>query len=322
MNIEGYKKRENSVSDSTVNSRVSALKRFQREVGFTGEPEPSDVEDWIDLMIEEEVKPGTMRQYFKAVRYYFEKMKGGSDEIEHVRDWIPEGGTDHGDFLERDELERMRYFTYGARQSAIIELMYQYARRPTEIVLLNIEDLSLSDVTDGDSCPECESGSIKKMEDTCRYVCNNCDFEDVETITFPILKKDDSLRATFELLPQARKALARYIERYRSDRMVEAEQPWEEDKVKPLFTTNHGRISYDTVYNKIKEIAERADIDKNITPKSLRHSRATHLDWDGKSPENIARQQLVHNPDTQTISSYIHPRDEEEVREVMVTDDE
>jgi integrase/recombinase XerD len=110
---------------------------------------------------------------------------------------------------------------------------------------------------------------------------------------------------------------------YRLEQTIEADEEWmQEERVSPLFTTTHGRISYDTIYKKIKSIAEEADIDKNITPKSLRHSRATHLDWDGKSPEVIARQQLAHNPDTQTISNYIHDRDEDDVREVMVTDND
>ena len=327
MRIDKYKSRERgNVTDGTIKSRVSALERFQDDVGFTGEPTPQDVADWIDHLLEleeqNEISRGTMRQYYKAVKYYFTKMKGGAEEIEHIRDWIPSGGTDHGDYLEEDELEKMTYNAFAQRERVILELMYRYARRPTEIVLLNVEDVNLTEYEEGNDCPECSEQLKQVPDDYYRLVCPSCKHEEKDTITFPILKKDEPFRATFHLLERVKGPLQTYLELYRSDAEAGAKQEWEEGLVEPLFTTSHGRISYDTVYERVRKIADKAGIDKNITPKSLRHSRATHLDRQGKSPENIARHQLVHGPDTQTVSNYIHPRDEDEVREVMVTDDE
>lgn len=291
MQLEKYEKREkNRVTDSTVRSRMSALNKFKEFANPDGEPTVEDVEEWVDHMVEKyengEMKAGTIKQYFKAVRYYYQIIHADAEDIEHIREWIPVGDTDHGDFLEHDELDQLREAAYAFREKTIIEMMYWYARRPGEIILLNMDDVNM------------ENG----------------------TITFPILKKDDnSFRATYELLPEVEKKLKQYL-KYRSSQTVEGEQPWEGEEVEPLFTTKHGRISYSTVWRRIKEIAERTDIDKNITPKSMRHTRTTHLDWSGQNPEIIARQQLVHDADSDVVSAYIHPRDEEQVREVMMED--
>jgi len=294
MQLEKYEQREkHNVTESTVNSRMSALRQFKEFSNPDGEPEVGDVEDWVDTMVQQyeqgEMKASTIKQYFKAVKHYFRRIHGDAEEIDHIRDWIPVGDINHGNYLEREELDDMRDCAYSYRERATLEMLYWYARRPTEIVLLNKADVDLEE----------------------------------DTIKFPILKKDDeSFRATYELLSDVKKVLEEYLE-YRTPHTVKPEQPWEDEEVEPLFTTNNGRISYSTIWRNIKDIADRANIDKNISPKSMRHSRATHLDWDGTNPQIIARQQLLHNPDTtEVISSYIHPREEDNVREVVTTEDE
>lgn len=295
LNLDAYKRRErHNVTESTLKSRVSALKNFEEFVD--DDPSPEDVEAWIDHMIDEyergNVKSGTIKQYFKAVKYYWQKVEGDSEPIEHVRDWIPTGDTDHGDFLRMEEWNTLRNTATSLRERAILELMYYYARRPGEIILLNMDDITMSNESDE------------------------------PTITFNILKKDEPFRATFELREDVEDILKTYF-KYRSDVTIPAEHEWENsDDVEPVFTTSHGRISYDTVWRNIKGIAQAAGINKNITPKSLRHSRTTHLDWSGQSPDVISRQQLIHDPDSNVVGHYVHSRDEEDVREVMTLDGE
>jgi len=299
MQLETYKRRENSVSDSTLNSRLSALRKFKNYIGHTNEPSVEDVERWIDYLIEkhedDEIKAGTIKQYYKAVKYYFQKVHGDAESIEHIRDWIPVGETDHGDFLEHDELDRMKRRVYNIRDKAIIELMYLYARRPGEIRLLNLDDITFSD----------------EAED-----------KDESIIKFTILKKKEVFKASFRLEPEAEQKIKNYL-KYRDEQVIEEpEQEWMEGPIEPLFTTQHGRISHTTVWRMIKKAAARAGIEKNITPKSMRHSRTTHLHWDGQSPGVIAGQQLLHDPDSDVVGHYIHPRDEDDVRDVMKTEDE
>lgn len=291
MQIEKYKQREkHNITESTLDSRISALRKLDDFVD-SEEITVEDVENWVDHLIEEfeedDIKAGTIKQYFKAVKYYWKKIHGSADEIEHIRDWIPVGKTNHGDYLEREEWDALRNSIINLRDQAIIDLMYFYARRPGEVILLNLDDI---------------------------------DFEE-ETITFNILKKDDPFRATFKLRDEAKQSIENYLN-YRTEKIIEGEHEWEDDRVEPLFTTNYGRISYDAVWRNIKSLAESAGINKNITPKSMRHSRVTHLDRSGEAPDVIARQQLIHDPDSNVVGHYVHPRDEEDVREVMSLDEE
>lgn len=287
MELETYEKRtRNSVKESTLNSRMAALRKFKNDMNISGEPSVEDVENWVDKLIEDheegEIKASTIRQYFKAVKYYFQTVHGEYNTLDHIPNWFPENDVDHGDYLTVEEWEALRDNAYSAREEVIIELMYEYARRPGEVLLLNLDDIDMEE----------------------------------KTITFPILKKDETFRATFELTPTAERVIDNY-DMYRSDQKVTAEQEWEEGTVEPLITTNQGRASYDTLRRSVKKMAKRAGIDKNVTPKVMRHSRSTHLDWAGEAPEAIARHQLIHDPDSDNISNYIHDRDADEVRPVM-----
>lgn len=292
MKLKAYERRaKNRVKDNTLESRMSGLRQFDDFLDHDEEPTVEDAEEYADWLLEQYeagvYSSATVRQYYKCVRYYFSTMMGNEDELDHISQWLPEESNDHGDYLDFDEWDLLRKNAYAYREDAIIELMYRYGRRPGEVRLINLDDVDL----------------------------------DKEQITFNILKKDKPLRATFELMEEPKRKIEKYLE-YRIDQEIEAEHPWEEGTVEPLFTTGNGRISYDTIWVNVKKIADRAGIDKNITPKSMRHSRATHLDWEGNSPEEIARHQLIHEPDTKVIGAYIHDREEEQVREPMKMGDE
>lgn len=292
MKIESYERRaRNSVKEQTLRSRLSALRRLEDFIGEDREPEVEDVEKWAESLIEEyendEISSATVRQYYKAVRYYYETMGMDPDDINHISKWLPSVKNDPGAYLDKEEWELLRSNAYQYRDDAIIEIMYRYGRRPSEVILINMDDV---------------------------------DFDE-GTITFNILKKDEPFRATFELIDVVERKIKRYL-KHRIRMTVDAEYPWEDGEVEPLFTTGNGRISYDTVRYNIKKIASNAGIEKNIIPKSMRHSRATHLDWEGTSPEVIARQQLIHEPDSDVIGAYIHDREEDDVREPLKLSDE
>lgn len=338
MQTEKYRKRvEHNVAESTLNARLYGQKSLEEFIGG-GEPTVEDVEEWIDHLIdrfnEGDVKASTIKEYFKAVQYYFEIVKGEDGTLDHIKKRIPKNDSDPGDFLTEDEWDLLKSQVRSYRDQAIVELMYHYARRPTEVILLNEEDIQIYET--GDKCPECGKGIYQGVDP----VCSNCDEEPIHTITFSILKKKDPslpvykfgrtqngwnhehkvFRATFELEDGPRQALERYLP-YRGDIEEEAEVDGEETTVHPLFTTQHGRVSYNTVWRMIKDAADRAGIEKNITPKGMgRHSRATHLDWSGHSPQEVGRHMLLHDPDTNVIGRYVHERSEEQVREVMSTD--
>lgn len=310
MQLDKYERRaKHNISKSTLRSRMSAMRNFEEFIGG-GEPDADDFEEWVDHMIEQyengEMKASTIREYCKAVKYYFQVVHGDAEDIEHVFNWLPSNDSDPGDFLTEEEWDEFLDNIPGVRYNAIFTTMYHYARRPTEIILLNRGDVKLSDEVEEDEEP---------------------------TITFNILKKPDPVgeelprmtvggetykrfRATFQLEPEVESAIKSYLP-YRAKITQTIEIDGEEVEVEPLFTTSQGRISYSSVWREAKEGMKRAGIEKNVTPKTMRHTRATHLDWYGNSPGNIARDMLVHDPDSQVIGRYVHDRDEDDVREVM-----
>lgn len=312
MNIETYKRREEkNISEDTLNPRLSALRHLEEFIEGQ-EPDVNDIEDWIDYMMEsDKFKDSTTREYFKAAKYYFEVVKGEHGELEHITRWLPSNDSDAGDHLTEDEWKKLYANIQRRRDRAIFNLMYHYARRPSEILYLNREDV---------------------------------DFEE-NTIRFLILKKTDPnlpeiyidgqwrklFRATFKLKEEPKKMLQKALkympettetieERIAGGEVHQFNVQEGKREVQPLFSTSQGRLSYASVYNTLKEASEQSGIDKNITPKTMRHSRATHLDWGGRTPGNIAREMLMHEPDTTVIGRYIHDRSGDTVRDPMEMD--
>jgi integrase len=305
MNIQKFKKRtETKIAESTMNTRISGIKNLQGFLDHNDEPSPEDVEDWVDHLIDKHaegnISSGTIDVYFKAVCYYFRAVHGDDRDIQHLSRVLPTKEVDHGDYLQPEEWEKLRSYALNRRLRAFVDLMYYYARRPAEVRLLNWEDVDFGE----------------------------------GTITFNIVKKKENLRATFNLKKEVEDSLKAYkdfsinqtetLEEYVDQINGNIDEPeliWSEE-VTPIFTTSHGRISQDTIWRNIKNLADKAGIDKNVTPKTMRHTRTTHLDWEGHSPEEIARHQLVHEPDSNVVGGYIHDRPETEVRETMELDDE
>lgn len=314
MQLTKYKKREkNRVSDRTLKSRLSALRRLEDFVG-DGEITIEDVEEWVDHLIDEfdddNIKSSTIRQYLRSVDYYFETVKGEYDSIEHIKRRLPDSDVDHGEYLDEEEWKKLRANIDNIRNKLVIELMYWYARRPGEIILLNEEDIDIEEET-------VKFYILKKSKD-----------DRGRPLPYIKLKKDGEVydeyqvfRATFDLVEEVQYLMRMHI-KHSPKKTQEIIYDGEEMEVAPLFCGNDARIAYNSIWSMIKKEVERLGIDKNITPKSMRHSRSTHLNWQGYTPDQIADQQLLHDPESNVVSGYVHEREEEDVRGVMGTGDE
>lgn len=300
MDLETYKSRRGQqVSQETLRTSLSCLKNLEQFIGG-GEVTVDDVEEWVDHLLERfdegEIKASTIKQYVRVVDSYFEIVKGKHDQLESIKNYLPKDDVDHGEYLDRDEIEEIFNSCYKAQTRLMLKLMYYYARRPREITLLNEEDIDLDEGTITYNILKKSNGDLSTIR--------------VDGRTYEVM------RATFEIHDEVREELERVVE-YNSGWTQTITIDGEEKEVTPMFTTRNGRVSYSSVRKRVKRVIDMCEIERNITPKSMRHSRATHLDWQGNDPEIIARHQLLHAPNTDTIAGYIHEKDEEQVREVM-----
>lgn len=317
MQIEKYRKRtEQRVADSTMKGRLSALRNLESHMGEDKEPTVEDVEDWIDHLIEKnkqgEVSSRTIREYLKAVKYYFNVVKGENGTLEHITSFLPERNVDHGEYLEVEEWDAVERNTLALVDRVMIKIMYYYARRPGEVRLLNVEDIELPDPEDEEDRGSIKFYILKKQDNDLPYLHTSNDRYRV-------------FRATFEIVDEVERDLREYLHLHDAPKEeLKLDDGVDEEvfEATPLFTTSQGRISYSGLRSRFRNIMESAGIEKNVTPKGLRHSRATHLDWDGENPEIIARQQLLHSPESSSIGNYIHERGEDEVRGVMGSGDD
>lgn len=312
MQLERFQRREkNTVSERTLENRLSALRKFEKFLDGK-EPEPEDLEEYVDdvllkLYEKDAIKASTVRETYKSVKRYYTIILNNEIEVEHISKWLPANDSDPGDFMDFDELDEFRDNVRTFRNQTIVDIMYFYARRPTEVILLNEEDMVLDPEEDEE--PTITFNILKKGEDhpdTVELVTENGESYDV-------------FRATFDLRDEVVSSVEKHM-KFSSSYTASITMAGEEMDVHPLFLGQNGRISYNTVYKAITQAGDRCNVDKNITPKVLRHTRSTHLDWSGLSPGNIARDQLVHAPDSQVIGRYIHDRDEDDVREVLTLD--
>ena len=324
MKIQSYIRRsKNELNKSTLNSRESALRSLEEFV--SGEhPAVEEVEEWADYMLEEydeeRVSSGTIEQYFKSIRYYYETMGLDVESIEHIGSWFPQAQSDPGDYLTLEELNNVRGEVDSLRTRAILEVMYYYGRRPGEIRLLNLEDVvwPSADVDTEDPwvLRHEPDGSVtftilKKTDPTLPELIlhkDGAEDEEYRHRAGVYSYKTDPFSHIKEYLP------------YRTDQTQEITLGGDRSTVHPMFTTDTGRVSLDTIDRSISHAAESAGVDKNITPKSMRHSRATHLYREGVGKDEIASRQLAHSPNSDVVGRYLHEREEDKVRDPLELD--
>jgi integrase/recombinase XerD len=146
----------------------------------------------------------------------------------------------------------------GYRDKAMLELLYATGIRVSELISLNVSDVSL------------DGGFIK---------CTNKDKERI-----------------IPLYPAAIKALSDYMKDIRPNMIASYDET-------ALFVNLSGeRMSRQGFWKIIKHYQETAQIDKDITPHTLRHSFATHLLENGADLRSI--QEMLGHSDISSTQIY------------------
>jgi len=157
----------------------------------------------------------------------------------------------------------------GARDKAMLELLYATGLRVSEIISLNMDDINLD-------------ASI-------------------------LIVRDDNNQRVIPIGRKALKALAYYISNYRSN--------IEEGKEEPLFLNYSGkRLTRQGFWKIIKQYTKKANINKDITPQTLRHSFAVHLIENGADIKTV--QEILGHSDISTTQIYSFATNNKELREV------
>lgn len=158
----------------------------------------------------------------------------------------------------------------GARDKAMLELLYAAGLRVSEIISLNINDIDL------------ELGLIS-------------------------VKENDNNQRVIPIGTLALDALTHYIATYRP------EDPGSENE--PLFINYSGsRLTRQGFWKIIKHYTKKSNIDKTITPHTLRHSFAVHLIENGADIKTV--QEMLGHSDVSTTHIYSFASDDKELREV------
>lgn len=158
----------------------------------------------------------------------------------------------------------------GARDKAMLELLYATGIRVSEIIAIDIKDLDL----------------------------------DLGILTV----KDNNIgQRVIPIGNMAIDALTSYITTYIS------EDNFTEDE--PLFMNYSGnRLTRQGFWKIIKQYAKKANIDKSITPHTLRHSFAVHLIENGADMKTV--QEILGHSDISTTQIYSFASNDKELREV------
>lgn len=156
----------------------------------------------------------------------------------------------------------------GARDKAMLELLYATGLRVSEIISLNMDDVQLD-------------------------------------ASLLIVRENENYRV-IPIGREALKALKYYITNYRANICNDKE---------PLFLNYSGkRLTRQGFWKIIKQYTKRANINKDITPQTLRHSFAVHLIENGADIRTV--KEILGHSDISTTQIYSYMANNKELREI------
>jgi len=259
MRYEDYLIHTKHASDNTVASYMRDLRQYASYLGSEGidvlDADQDVVSGYMNSMKANGKSAATISRALASIKslYIFAVQ---NREIEEAEKKLPQilTGKEVELLLQQPKVTEMK----GCRDKAMLEVLYATGIRVSELIGLNIDDVSLPG-----SFIRCESGE--------------------KTRIIPIY-------------PEALQSLHEYIDSVRP-KMIAV--PTEHS----LFVNVSGeRMSRQGFWKIIKYYQEKAHIDKDITPHTLRHSFAAHLLENGADLRSI--QQMLGHSDISSTQVY------------------
>lgn len=271
--IDGYEDFLIHIKHASQNTIVSYMRDVHQYVSYLNTVAGVDVldatrdtiSDYTHWLVEKGKSAATVSRSLASLKsfYTYVVSLGEKDvnpvhniQVERAEKKLPQilTGKEVELLLEQPRCTDMK----GFRDKAMLELLYATGIRVTELISLNVTDVSLS------------GGFIK---------CSS----------------HDRVRI-IPLYPAAIKALSDYINDVRPKLIADPREP-------SLFVNLSGeRMSRQGFWKIIKYYQEKAHIDKDITPHTLRHSFAAHLLENGADLRSI--QEMLGHSDISSTQIY------------------
>lgn len=257
-------------SDNTVVSYLRDVRQFSdyaeaRLHKSLVDIEPTDIRSYVQWLTEKGRSPATVSRSIASLRSFYNYLvsSGAVDQcpvqdihVEKTEKKLPQILT--GEEVELLLQQPKCVDPKGYRDRAMLELLYATGIRVSELISLNVDDISLS----GEFL-RCRSGGKVRI---------------------------------IPLYPAAVKALSEYIGNIRPNMIAVPSEM-------ALFVNLNGeRMSRQGFWKIIKYYQEKAKINKDITPHTLRHSFAAHLLENGADLRSI--QEMLGHSDISSTQVY------------------
>lgn len=261
--------REKHASDNTVNSYLRDIHQFsaycdQQETGLP-DIDRTFICEYLQHLMNIGKSPATVSRCTASLKSYFAYLvmlgvvsENPVHDIHAVKSEkkLPQilTGKEVELLLSQPKCVDMK----GYRDKAMLELLYATGIRVTELISLNVSDISLS----GGFIRCCSKGKERIIP----------------------------------LYPAAVKALSEYMNNIRPNMIASMDEP-------ALFVNLSGeRMSRQGFWKIIKYYQDKAQIEKDITPHTLRHSFAAHLLENGADLKSI--QEMLGHSDISSTQVY------------------
>ena len=261
---------EKKVSDNTLQSYRRDLDKFKEYIENNGKKynkvQENDVEEYLNYLTEQNKKPSTVLRTIASIRSFYQYELKTKKVVE--------------DPTENIKSPKVEKKIPSILTSEEVELLLE---QPKCVDLKGVRDKAMLEFAYATGMRVTEIISLN--------------VEDVNIEQEAVICKTRNKNRTIPLGKLALKAVKEYIEQARNI-LVKSE------KEKSLFVNLNGkRLTRQGFWKIIKYYQEQAQIDKDITPHTLRHSFATHLLQNGADLKAI--QTMLGHSDISSTQVYM-----------------
>jgi len=261
---------EKKVSDNTLQSYRRDLDKFKEYIENNGKKynkiQENDVKEYLDYLSEQNRKPSTVLRTIASIRSFYQYQIKVKKVVE-----------DPTEKIKAPKVEKKAPCVLTSKE---VELLLE---QPQCVDLKGIRDKAMLEFAYATGMRVTEIISLN--------------IEDVDIEQEAVICKTRNKNRTIPLGKMALKAVKEYIEEARNI-LVKSE------KEKSLFVNLNGkRLTRQGFWKIIKYYQEQAQIEKDITPHTLRHSFATHLLQNGADLKAI--QTMLGHSDISSTQVYM-----------------